>query len=91
MGVVGAVAGGGFGSAGVDRGRGGPVWQGSVGPPLVVLDGEGVQQPLEVGDGGALVGLGAQPLLHGLLEAFDLALGLRVPGAAVLLVHTQAA
>jgi hypothetical protein len=60
-------------------------------PSLVVLLGEGVQQGLEAGDGGGLVGLGAQPFLHGLLEAFDLALGLGVPGAAILLVHTQSA
>jgi hypothetical protein len=67
------------------------VRQGPMRTPLVVLDGEGVQQGLEFGDGGRLVGLGAQPFLHGLLEPFDLALGLGVPGAAVLLVHAEAA
>ena len=76
VGVIGAVAGCGLGSAGVDRGWCGSMLQGPVGPSPVVLLGEGVRQGLEVGDGGGLVGLGAQPLLHGLLESFDLVLGL---------------
>ncbi len=46
VGVVAAVAGGGFGSAGVDRGRGGPLWQGPVRPLVVVVGDEPVQQRL---------------------------------------------
>ena len=56
---------------------------------VVVLLGEGVQQVLQVRDGGGLVWLGSQPFLQGLLEAFNLALGLGVPGAAVLLDNPQ--
>ena len=59
--------------------------QGSVGPVLVVLGAEAVEQGLQLGDGGGLVGLGAQPVLEGLLEAFDLAAGGGVVGSAVLL------
>ncbi|MEI2811984.1 MAG: hypothetical protein V9F00_17895 [Nocardioides sp.] len=44
-----------------------------------------VEQGLEFGDGGRLDGLGAQPLLHGLLEPFDLAAGGGVVGSGVLL------
>jgi hypothetical protein len=51
---------------------------------VVELD-EVVQQDLQLGEGAGLVGLGPQPLLQGLLEALDLALGLRVVGVAVLL------
>jgi len=85
-----AVVGVRFGSAGVEGGWGGPVWQGPVRTPLVVLDGEGVQQGLELDDGGGLGRLGAEPFFHGLLEPFDLALGLGVPGPPVLLVHAEA-
>ncbi len=53
--------------------------------------GEGVEQGLELGDGGGLVGLGGEPLLHGLLEPFDLAAGGGVVGAGVLLDHAEAA
>ena len=60
-------------------------------PALVVLVDEGVEQGLELGDGGGLVGLGAQPLLHGLLEAFDLAAGGGVVGSGVLLDDVEAA
>ena len=42
-------------------------------------------------NGGGLDGLGAQPLLQGLLEAFDLAAGGGVVGAGVLLEHVPVA
>ena len=57
---------------------------------VVVVD-EGVEQGLELGDGGGLVGLGAQPFLQGLLEPFDLAAGGGVVGAGVLLGDAEAA
>jgi hypothetical protein len=59
--------------------------------PGVVDAGEGVEQVLELGEGDGLAGLGAEPVLHGLLEAFDLALGLGVVRLAVLLLDAQAA
>ena len=46
---------------------------------------------MELGEGGGLGGLGAQPVLQGLLEPFDLALGLRVVRLAVLLGDVPAA
>ena len=60
-------------------------------PAGVVDAGEGVQQGLELGEGGGLVRLGAEPVLHGLLEALDLALGLGVVRLAVLLLDAEAA
>ena len=59
--------------------------------PLVVDGGEGVQHLLQLAEGGWLARLGAEPVLHGLLEALDLALGLGVAGLAVLLGDAQAA
>jgi hypothetical protein len=60
VGVVGPVgAGGGFGSGVVGRGRGGPVCKRPVGAVLVVLDGEDVEECLQLGDGLWLVCLGA--------------------------------
>jgi hypothetical protein len=67
--------GGGLGSCLVGGGRGGPVRQGLVRPTSVVLLGEDLEEGLEFGDRLGLLGLGAQPLLEGLLEAFDLAAG----------------
>ena len=59
---------------------------------LVVVDaGEGVQQGLELREGGRLGGLGAEPVLEGLLESFDFPLGLGVVRLAVLLGDAQAA
>ena len=57
----------------------------------VVDAGEGVQQGLEPGEGGGLVRLGAEPVLHRLLEAFDLALGQGVVRLAVFLLDAEAA
>jgi hypothetical protein len=51
---------------------------------VVDLD-ELIKQGLQLGEGGGLLWLGAEPLLEGLLESFDLALGLRVVGLAVVL------
>ena len=56
---------------------------------VVVLVPEGVEQRLEVGLGGWGWALPGEPGLHGLLEAFDFALGLRVVTAAVLLNDAQ--
>jgi hypothetical protein len=38
---------------------------------VVVVGDEGVEEGLELGDGGRLGWLGGQPLLHRLLEPFD--------------------
>jgi hypothetical protein len=60
--------------------------------PLGVVDaGEGVQELLEFGEGGGLGRLGGQPFLQGLPEPLDLALGLGVVRAAVLLIDAEAA
>jgi hypothetical protein len=59
--------------------------------PCVVDACEDVELGLELGEGGGLAGLGAEPLLHGLLEAFRLALGLGVVRLAVLLLDAKAA
>nr|WP_232807339.1 hypothetical protein [Geodermatophilus chilensis] len=58
---------------------------------LVVLDDEQVEQGLQFGDRGGLDGLGAQPLLQRLLDAFDLAAGGGVIWGAVLLHDAQPA
>jgi hypothetical protein len=60
-------------------------------PAVVVLVGEGVQELLELGEGGGLGRLGAEPFLEGLLESLDLALGLGVVRLAVLLGDPEAA
>jgi hypothetical protein len=52
---------------------------------------EGVQECLQVSDGGGLVGLGAEPFLHGLLKSFDLAAGGGVVRAGVLLGDVELA
>ena len=49
------------------------------------------RQGLQLGDRRWLVGLGAEPRLEGLLEAFDLAAGGRVVGSGVLLDDAEAA
>ena len=51
---------------------------------VVELD-ELIEQGLQLGEGGGLLGLGSEPFFEGLLEPFDFALGLRVVGLAVLL------
>jgi hypothetical protein len=60
-----------------------------VGPDLVVDASEGVQLGLQLGEGDG-GWLGGEPALQSLLEAFDLALGLRMAGMAVLLGDAQA-
>jgi hypothetical protein len=56
-----------------------------------VVDARGCAgQGLELGQGGGLGGLGAEPVLHGLLEPLDLALGLGVARLAVLLPDAEA-
>ena len=61
------------------------------GAVVVVLLDEGVEKGLEVIDRGGLLRLCAEPLLHRLLEALDLALGLGVVGVPVLLDHPESA
>ena len=56
--------------------RQGPVW-----PVLVVGVDERVEPGLQLGQGGGLGGLAAEPLLQGLLEAFDLPAGGGVVGS----------
>jgi hypothetical protein len=51
-----------------------------VGAPGVVGDGEGAEQCLQVAEGGRLAGLGAEPVLHCLLEPLDLPPVPRTPG-----------
>ncbi len=62
-----------------------------MGPLVVVGVDEPVDESLQLGEGGGLVGLGTQPVLHRLLEAFDLAAGGGVVGGGVLLGDVQAA
>jgi hypothetical protein len=75
----------GFGQRGVDGGGRCAVRQGPVRAVVVVGLDELIEQGLQLGEGGGLSGLGADPLLEGLLEPFDFALGLRMVGLAVLL------
>jgi hypothetical protein len=70
VGVGGAVAGGGFGPGGVGGG-GGAAFEGAVGALVVVVAGEGVQEGLELGEGGGLGLLDAEPFFESLLESFD--------------------
>jgi hypothetical protein len=58
---------------------------------VVVGADEGVDEGLQLGDGDRLDGLGEQPLLHRLLEPFDLAAGGGVVRAGVLLHDVAAA
>jgi len=58
---------------------------------MVICTGEGIQEGLQLAEGGGLGVLGAEPFLGGLLEALDLALGLWVIRLAVLLPDAQAA
>ena len=60
-----------------------------MGPAFVVVVDELVDEGLELVDGRGLTGLGPQPLLHGLLESFDLAAGGRMVRPGVLLAHAQ--
>lgn len=63
--------------------------QRAVGPVVVVVADELIEQCLEVGDRGRLDWLGAEPPLQRLLESFDLAAGGRVVRAGVLLPDVQ--
>jgi hypothetical protein len=68
--------------------RGGEPLQCPVGSKLVADALEAVELGLQLGDGGGRW-LGCEPALQGLVEAFDLALGLRIVGMAVLLRDAQ--
>ena len=72
-----------FGCGGVGD-RGGEPLQCPVGSKLVVDALEAVELGLQLDDGGG-GGLGGEPALQGLVEAFDLALGLRMVRMAVVL------
>ena len=86
VGVGAAVGGwGGFGAGVVDGGRGRLVGQGPVRAVVVVVLGERIEQGLQLCHGPRLGGLGAQPLLQGLLEPLDLPAGGGVVGSGVLL------
>jgi hypothetical protein len=92
VGVVLAVGGGaGFGVGGVDRGGGGVVRERAVGAVVDVGGREGVELGLEGFEGAGVGGLGVEPVLEGLLEAFDLAAGGGVVGSCVLLCDVEAA
>ena len=80
--AVEALPGGDLGACGVDGGRGGFVGQGAVRAAVVVFVDEGVELGLEFGDGGGL-GLTDEPLLEGLVEAFDLSARGGVVGGGV--------
>jgi hypothetical protein len=59
--------------------------------PLLVVEGdEGVEHRLQLLEGDRLLRLSAQPGLHGLLEALDLAAGGGMAGLGVLLPHVEA-
>jgi hypothetical protein len=81
----------GFGAGGVGGRRGGPVGQRSVRPVVVVGADEGVDEGLQLGDGGRLDRLGGELSLQGLLEPFDLAAGGGAVRAGVLLHNVAAA
>nr|WP_240978246.1 hypothetical protein [Knoellia sp. DB2414S] len=92
VGVLGSLgAGAGLGSGVVGGGWGGPVRQGAVWSGGVVGLDEGVDEGLQLRGGGGLGGLCGEPLLEGLLEAFDLAAGGGVVGSGVLLSDVESA
>ena len=64
VGVAAAVGGGGFGAGGVGDGGGGPLGEGAVRSLGVVDADEAVEEGLELGDGGGLVGLGASQVFR---------------------------
>lgn len=77
----------GLGRRAVGLRRGGVVVA-AVGPLLVVVVAEFVELALQLA-GGAGCGLFVQPAFEGLVEAFDLALGLRVSRGAVFLAYAE--
>jgi hypothetical protein len=79
----------GFGAGLLGGGGGGVPGQGSVWSAMVVLVDECLDQRLELADVGGLGGLGAEPVLQGLWEAFDFAAGGGVVGSGVLLGHAE--
>jgi hypothetical protein len=82
------VRGGGFGQCVVGLLWCAALWQGAVGSGGVVALAEGAEQGLQLVDvGGA--GSWGQPAFEGLVEAFDLALGLGVSGVTVFLGDAQ--
>jgi hypothetical protein len=91
VGVGGAVARDGLRAGCVGGGGGGAFRERAVRALLVVDDCEGAEQGLKVGECGGLVWLGAEPVLHGLLERLDFPLGLGVVRLAVLLPDAETA
>ena len=86
--ALGWLRGVGFGSGVVGVVGGGVAGVGAVGPLGVVDGGEGVEQGLQLGQGGWSWS-GGEPAFEGLVEAFDFALGLWVVGLAVFLGDAQ--
>src|SRR4029077_15880283 len=84
-------AGGGLRAGVVGGGWGGAVGERAVRTSVVVLAAELVEEHLEIGERARLDGLGAEPLLHRLLEALCLAAGGRVGLSGVLLSVVAAA
>jgi hypothetical protein len=54
-----------------------------MGAPVVVVVGEGVEQGLEAGEGGGLVGWGGQPVFEGLVEVSRVKNLAQIPGLRV--------
>ncbi len=86
-GAEGTVGWSGFGGLAPDDG-GGSAACGPVGPVVVVVVTESVELGLEFIDGGGS-GLGSEPFLQGLVEAFHFPLGLGVVAASVTMAHTN--
>ena len=80
---------GGFGPGKVSLFRSGSAGVGAVWALCVVDGAEGVELVLEFGQGGGS-GSWGQPAFEGLVESFDLALGLGVVGMTVFLGDAQA-
>lgn len=79
--------GGGFRAVSLGVARGCPVVA-AVGAVFVVVVAESIQLVLEFLNRGGC-GSGSEPAFQGLVEAFDLALGLRAAGGSVLLAGAQ--
>ena len=89
--VVAAVTGRRFGSPVIGDGGGTPLRQRAVRPFVVVVGNEALEQCLQFGDRGRLIGLGGEPALECLLEPLDFPAGGRVVGPGVLLRDAEAA
>ena len=91
VGVGGAVAGDGLGTGGVGSGGGRAARERPVRAPVVVDPGEGVEQGLELGEGGRLSGLARSQFFMVCWKRSALPWGLGVVRLAVLLLDAEAA